>query len=95
MPKRKFFREKKKVLIATLDDSEVSEDDSEEELTHMTLIASLEAYEYGSESDSYSNEILYNLTHSDVLSELKKENSTMKEKNSILEKDNSALKSKS
>lgn len=38
--KRKFFREKKKVLMATWDELEASEDDYEEEKANMALKAS-------------------------------------------------------
>lgn len=50
--KKKFFKDKKKVLIATWDDSEAFEDDSEEEQAHMALMASAEAFDSRSKSDS-------------------------------------------
>lgn len=40
LPKNKFFREKKKVMMATWDDSEASKDDSKEEKANIALKAS-------------------------------------------------------
>lgn len=66
MPMNKFSIENSKVLMATRDDSESLEDDSEEEQACMALMASSEAYDYGSESNSDSNVVFSNLTHSEV-----------------------------
>lgn len=42
-PKKKVFKEKNKVLVATCDDSESSKDDFEDEQVSMTLMASTKA----------------------------------------------------
>lgn len=72
MPKKIFFSKKKMVPMATWDDSEASEDDSEEEQAHMALMGNIEAFddesrsESGSESDLDPNEVFSNLTCSEV-----------------------------
>lgn len=58
--------------MATWDDSESPEGDFEEEQANMALMESTEASDFdsglesGSESESYFNEVLYNLTRSEV-----------------------------
>lgn len=54
--------------MATWGDSKASKDYSEEELAHMALMASVKAYDSGSESNSYSNEVFFNLTYSEIVS---------------------------
>lgn len=72
IPKRKFSREKNKVLMDTWDDSESLEDDFEEEQVHMALMASSKSSDSRSELDSDSNEVFSNLNHSEVESCLTK-----------------------
>lgn len=72
MPKNKFFREKKKVLMTTGDDSDASNDDYEEDKAHMELMESTEASDSGLQLDSYLNEVFSSLNRSEVESCLTK-----------------------
>lgn len=49
-PKKTFFKNKKKDMIATWDESKSSEGDSEEEQANVALMASTEAFDSGSRS---------------------------------------------
>lgn len=61
-PKKKFFREKNKVMMETRDDFESLEDYSKEEKANMVLKSSSEAFELESNSD----EVFSHLTHSEL-----------------------------
>ncbi|XP_050902009.1 uncharacterized protein LOC127109476 [Lathyrus oleraceus] len=67
-PKNKFFREKKKVLMATCDDSDSSKDNYEEKQDNMALMASTEASKSESESElnSDTKEVFSHLTRSEL-----------------------------
>ena len=63
-PKKKFFNKKKKALMASWDDSDASEQESDEEIANVALMAINE--ESSSSSDSETEEVFSHLSRSEL-----------------------------
>ena len=94
MPKKKFSKDKKKSLMATWDDSESSEaeTESEDERANISQMANLSDDSGSSESDSGEKEVFSNFSRSQLeesLSEILERYQQLRVKNKNLKKGSS------